>query len=388
MNTPQETGWLISTICGLMLASVALIPQSVEAGVRAEQSPGAAVALGDSFVSGEAGRWLGNARGGGPSANGTDRLCIPRGWGCEAREGGVYREGPTEACHRSDTAPIEVISTPFIRRVNLACSGARARDIYLPADRGGASGLPSQVARLESVATHQRVSLVLISVGANDVGFSDLVSDCAEAWFSSRPGGCRRTGSAALTERLGLFRKQVGTALDSILSAMKRAGYSRRSWDFVVHGYASPLPSAGQYRYPETSVRRLLPGGCPFTGADSEWAGNSFVDSLNRELSKLAEDRDARFLDLARAFDGHRICEKDANLVDINGPSGNTAEWFRFLVPCCGAEKRESLHPNAYGQRAIASCLDLFLAQLDRARACRNRPGLGPGVMRLTAVDR
>ena len=388
MKTSLGTRWIKVWICGSISAILFVAPQAAAAHVPASQHPGAAVALGDSFVSGEAGRWLGNARGGGPSANGTDRFCIPRWWGCEVRPSGVYREGPTATCHRSDSAAIEVVSTPFTRRVNLACSGARARDIYLSADRGGAVGLPSQVDRLKSVAMQQRVTLVLISVGANDVGFSDLVSDCAEAWFSSRPGGCRRIGSAALADRLGFLRKQVDTALDSVVSAMDGAGYGRSDWDFVVHGYASPLPAAGQYRYPESSVRRLLPGGCPFTDADSDWADRVLVSVLNRELRRLAHDHDARFLDLAPAFDGHHVCDEGADLVDENGPSGARAEWFRFLVPCCGAEKRESLHPNAYGQRAIGSCLGLFLARRTGDWTCRNRPGLGPESMRLVESSR
>lgn len=166
---------------------------------------------------------------------------------------------------------------------------------------------------------------------------------------------------------------------------MARAGYSRSEWEFVVHGYASPLPGRGRFRYPERSARRLLPGGCPFTDADADWANNALVSTLNLELSSMAAARGARYLDLSRAFDGHRVCEVGSELVGSDGPSGVSAEWFRFLVPCCGLEKRESLHPNAYGQRAIGACLDLFLAERAGNRGCRNRPGGGPGSMRLVA---
>ena len=378
--------WLrLTALVGLFMSSVLFVlpAPSVHAATDAR---GVAVALGDSFVSGEAGRWLGNSRGGGPSANGTDRMCILRWWGCELRAGGVYRDGPTEGCHRSDTAAIETLTTDFERRINLACSGAIARDISRPAERGPASGLPSQADRLESVASHHRVSMVLLAIGANDIGFSDLVADCAEAWFAARPGGCRRPGGVSLSAGLASLRRQVGNAVVSVVSAMTRSGYSREEWDFVVHGYASPLPRSDGFRYPENSVRRLLPGGCPFTDADADWSDSVLVSTLNRELRRIAEARGARFLDLSHAFDGHRVCEQGSELVGSDGPSGRSAEWFRFLVPCCGLAKRESLHPNAYGQRAIGTCLDEFITKGSGGWSCRNRPGSGPGSMRLVGL--
>lgn len=228
--------------------------------------------------------------------------------------------------------------------------------------------------------------MVLLAIGANDIAFSDLVADCAEAWFAARPGGCRRPGGVSLSARLGSLRRQVGIAFDSVVSAMARSGYSRGEWEFVVHGYASPLPEGRRFRYPESSARRLLPGGCPFTDADADWSDSVLVSTLNRELRRIAEAHGARFLDLSRAFDGHRVCEQGSELVGSSGPSGIDAEWFRFLVPCCGFAKRESLHPNAYGQRAIGACLDEFLARTAGSWGCRNRIGGGPGSMRLVAL--
>ncbi len=370
----------------LLCLAVSLAVISYSAVGRADSATpavGAVVALGDSFVSGEAGRWLGNARGGGASAHGTDRLCIRKWWGCQIRPGGVYRNGPTADCHRSDTAPVEILARSFSRGVNLACSGAIARDIYLPPVHGPASGLPPQADRLRAVAAHQRVSLVILAVGANDVGFSDLVADCTEAWFKSQRGGCRRAGAIALARRLPIFKERVEMAIASVTRAMQNAGYRRSSWEFIIHGYGSPIPPGRDYRYPESSVRRLLPGGCPFTDADSDWANDDLVSTLNRNLKRLALAHGARFLDLTGAFDGHRVCETGSDLVSGSGPAGERAEWFRFLVPCCGGEKRESLHPNAYGQRSIASCLSVFLSHLHDIGACTSRPGFGPSAVRV-----
>ena len=350
-------------------------------------SRGVVVAVGDSFVSGEAARWLGNSRGGGASANGTDRMCVERWWGCELRPSEVYRPGPTFGCHRARSAPVEIVAVDFSRRVNLACSGATTGDISESPASGPASGLPSQSDRLETVASRERVTTVLFTAGANDLGFSEIVARCAEAWISYRPDGCRRLGQITLEERMPSVRRGIASSMDEVISSMARAGYPRQDWDLVVSGYAAPLPPGSRYRYPEGSPRRLLPGGCPFTGADSDWAGGVVASELNAALSRAAMERGGRFLDLSSAFDGHRVCETGSNQVGDAGPSARTAEWFRFLVPCCGGEKRESLHPNAYGQRAIAKCLALFLAERSKSRRCSARSGNGFEGLHLASVS-
>lgn len=374
---------LPSSLCFVACCTVLLIAPSISIASEREDSLGAIVAIGDSFASGEAGRWLGNSRSNEPSANGTDRMCILRWWGCELRPGGIYRGGPSFGCHRADTAPVELVPGGFSRRVNLACSGATTHDIIQPAESGPAAGLPSQAERLEQIASRQAVSVVLLTIGANDLGFSELVTGCAEAWIVYRPRGCRLSGDATLEERIPGVRKGIGMAVGEVVSAMTRAGESRGDWELIVAGYASPLPQRERYRYPEGSARRLFPGGCPFTGPDSDWAERAPVSALNQGLSRAARDHEARFLDLSRAFDGHKVCESGAELVGTTGPSAKSAEWFRFLVPCCGGERRESLHPNAFGQRAIALCLGLFLAETTGRRSCRGRSGSGLDALRL-----
>ena len=85
--------------------------------------PTAAVALGDSFISGEGGRWLGNSADPAGSRDGTDRAAFACGpLGCHYEAARVYGATAENGCHRADTAPIESPSLDVDRRVNLACS--------------------------------------------------------------------------------------------------------------------------------------------------------------------------------------------------------------------------------------------------------------------------
>ena len=377
----------IAGLTATALAVSALVAMSdVGEAAAAQPDSSVAVSLGDSFVSGEGARWSGNAAPkGGPSAWGTDRLCILRWWGCEPRPGGVYRGGPTAACHRSDVAEIEVAPLGELERFNLACSGAEVRDIYRRPDDGPAESLPSQVDRLQSIARSHPVSLVVISVGANDLGFSRLVRNCASAWLGITRSGCRAAGGIAIARNLPGLKGRLRYALERIVTAMERAGRPRDSWQLVVQGYASPLPEEGEYRYPQESARRLSPGGCPFGDSDSNWAKHTLVRALNATLEAAAEAQGARFLDLSDAFAGHAVCDGRVQLVREDGPSGVRSEWFRYLVPCCGGMARESLHPNSFGHRAMGVCLARFFGLDARRGSCQPRVGAGPAAMKVEA---
>ena len=55
-------------------------------------------------------------------------------------------------------------------------------------------------------------------------------------------------------------------------------------------------------------------------------------------------------------------------------PRPQASEWVRRLSFVQGST-RESLHPNAYGQRAIGACIGLLYAQPRGDYACRDTPG-------------
>jgi hypothetical protein len=139
-------------------------------------------------------------------------------------------------------------------------------------------------------------------------------------------------------------------------------------------GYASPFPTGRWFRYPEDGWSRLSEGGCPVWDADADWAAGRATVDLAGMLEAAAAATGAEYLDLTRAFNGHQLCDRRSGRVGSAGPSPLTAEWFRRLSFLQGST-RESLHPNAYGQRVIGACLGLLWARPRDSYACADTPG-------------
>lgn len=357
--------------------AVAMVVAPAEA---ATANPGtgrtAIVALGDSFISGEGGRWLGNGTEALGTRSGTDRAAFGcDGWICEYDPARVYGASEGNDCHRSDVAPIE--STPIAvgARINLACSGARLANLW-PAALGGRRhfGEAAQVDQLAAVSRRFDVRMVVLTAGANDVGFGELVAGCALDWARSDeddPALCRAEAGPALRARLPAAERGLRRALRGVREAMAAAGYTPPRYRLVVAGYASPFPAGRHFRYPESGWSRLREGGCPVWNRDADWASGEAVGALAAAMRSAAGAAGAEFLDLRDALDGHQLCDRRARRVGPEGPAPFSAEWVRRLSFAQGSA-RESLHPNAYGQRAIGACLGLLYAAPRGDYACRS----------------
>lgn len=353
--------------------------------------PTAIVAMGDSFISGEGGRWLGNGSEPFGTRSGTDRAAYGCGaLGCEYDAARVYGASEANDCHRSDVAPIESAPIDVTERVNLACSGAKARDLW-PGDEGGTAhfGEPPEADRLAAVARRDRVRMIVITVGANDVGFGELVADCAVDWARSPEGEqatCHRGAEAHIRAALPAAARGITGALRGVRRVMRAAGYARSDYRLVAMGYASPFPEGRWFRYREDGWSRLTEGGCPVWNADADWAADRATVDLAEALRTAAAATDAEYLDLADAFDAHQLCDRRAVRVGSEGPSPLSAEWFRRLSFTQGST-RESLHPDAYGQKVIGACLGLLFERPRGDYACADTPGRWLGGVHLEAVD-
>jgi hypothetical protein len=338
-------------------------------GAVAEASPGsgptAIVSLGDSFISGEGGRWLGNGSDPVGTRSGTDRAavaCDGSGY-CRYEPELVYGDSEGDRCHRSDVAPIRSAPVAVDLEANLACSGARAANLW-PASLGGQPhfGEPPQADALAALAAEDDVRMVVVTVGANDAGFGELVAGCALDWArgSERdPAFCGPPAQADLESALPAMEHRARRALADARWAMAGAGYARADYRLVAMGYASPLPPGRWIRYPESGWSRLNRGGCPFWDADADWAAGEAIASIDAAIRRAAESVGAEYLDVRHALDGHQLCDRRASRVGPEGPSPESAEWVRRLAFVQGSS-RESLHPNAYGQRALGACIGLL----------------------------
>jgi hypothetical protein len=374
---------LVAVAAAALLAVTFLPAQKSEAGPGS--GPTAIVSLGDSFISGEAGRWQGNALNLFGTRNGTDRAASCTWWGyCTYDAKRVYGNTHT-GCDRSDVAPIRTSGVAVQERINIACSGAQTQNIWR-ASQGGQSfkGEAPQADQLFTIAQQKDVKMVVLTIMANDVGFADHVIACASRWVLGL-GTCNAAQQAALEADMPAARAGLAKAIDEIRAVMAAAGYSPSQWKLVVAGYASPVPAAANVRY--TGNARWWDGGCPFYDADFNWAKNTATPYIVDNMKQVAASKSVQFLDVRDSLNGHEVCHKSSSLVGGGGPNPVAHEWVRWVnTGCCQGDAQESVHPNAYGQRALGKCMQLMYAKTSGNWTCKNTPGQSYTAMTLTSI--
>ena len=166
------------------VAVVAWAVVLVLCGVARADGPGvgtpAVVALGDSAISGEAGRWAGNTNGSSSRVDALGSTAYHDVAGGEAIAG----------CHRSKAAEVHIGGG--VLSANLACSGART---YTTPGRHASSraststrdssGRKGQALALQEYAATHNVKAVVLLIGANNYGFADIVQACVTNWLTS-----------------------------------------------------------------------------------------------------------------------------------------------------------------------------------------------------------
>lgn len=363
------------------VAATATASCSVPAKVAAPAQT-AIVSLGDSFISGEAGRWLGNSDTFTGSRDGTDRAYNPVTGAYDPTQ--VYGSSYNNGCDRSDVAEIQQARTQVNADVaiNLACSGATTDAIW-----NSFKGEDPQAAQLARVAKQYRVNLIVLSIGGNDLGISDILRACGEDFLTPLSKPCTADGSvqARIAAALPTVRAQIAKVIGYLQGTMSNAGYTPGSYRFVLQGYPSTLPDGSHVRYPET-YDRYLTGGCPFYNTDLNWVRGQLTTEVNDMLAQTASPAGVDFLDLRDTLAGRELCSTTTNLVDPQHPvSLITSEWSRFVSEVEQGTEQEALHPNAIAQQALGYCLGLFVVGTPPGtrKKCENTPGQDYRGMRL-----
>jgi hypothetical protein len=379
----------ILLLCVALVAGVMLVGGPAAAGPGSSQT--AIVSLGDSFISGEGGRWNGNSTNPFYNRDETDRAaynCVWWQYSCDYDAHRVYGTSYDNGCHRSDVAHIKSAAISVNQKINLACSGARTQHIWR-ASQGGQvfKGEAPQADQLASVAATYNVKLVVLTITANDLGFADHVIDCTVAWFAGS-GPCNGAEQAEMNAAMPAAQAGLRKAIDEVRAVMAGAGYSSTQWKFVLAGYSSPIPTGANIRYqPESNDDRWWSGGCPFYDADANWAKNTATPFIVNAMKSIAIEKGVQFLDVRDALNGHEVCHKSSSLVGSSGPNSATHEWVRWVnTGCCQGDSQESLHPNAFGERALGKCVQLIYAKTSGNWTCKNTPGSGYSAMTLVAA--
>ena len=332
------------------------------------------VTVGDSAISGEAGRWAGNTNtsSGRVDAGGADAYFDNAGRTGEAIPG----------CHRSEAAEAHIGGG--FRSLNLACSGARTYT-HTASNGNFKPGLDfapgSQLEALQAFAATNNVEAVTVLIGANNYGFADIVQTCVLNWLTSPvwwKNYCHddssiasRFTASAQAARTG----EVSGAIENVHTAMANAGYSDAEYEIIVQTYSSPVPRGSQIRYAESGYTRQAVGGCGFWNRDADWANDTAVVAMNNSLRSGAAEAQARagftnvvVIEMANALAGRRICEKGVGLLEEVGVANWTTagasdvtEWVsqvRTVTTLVGPyQLQEGLHPSYWGQLALRNCL-------------------------------
>lgn len=369
-----------------LASSAALVAAAPAAHAGPGSGPTAAVSLGDSYISGEAGRWQGNSIDPTPGHSGTDRACSASGPGCEADRSRVYVGGSAaNGCHRSDVAEIHSAQLAVQERVNIACSGAQTKHVFRKSAGGeGPKGEAPQADQLLDVARAKDVKLVVMTIGGNDLGFASIVAACLQA-FAIQTGPCNPGQQAVIDQNLAKATEGVGKAIQEVRAVMAEAGYGSGDYRLIVQTYPSVVPRAAEARYPESAERDVH--NCPFYDADLNWARDHAAPQIGAMVKRAAALERVEVIDLIDLLQGHEFCSKSTQeATPLAPPSPETSDWGRFVGASSISQgaTQESFHPNAYGQQAIGACLTQVAAATPGTFVCAGRAGIAPGAVEVT----
>ncbi|MFG2142725.1 GDSL-type esterase/lipase family protein [Streptomyces sp. NPDC048696] len=378
---------LVAIGMAVPLAAGALVTAGAGSAVAAPGSgPTAVVSMGDSYISGEAGRWKGNSLTDSGSRDGTDRA-----WNGSSYDPVNVYGATSGGCDRSDSAEVRSAGAIADVAVNLACSGATTANVFRASDGGVAlKGEAPQADQLAAVAATDNVKVIALSIGGNDLGFADVIAQCARdyiVWNSY----CSDDQQATVDQKIDGAMANVGKSLDEIRAVMRAAGYADSSYRIVLQSYPSPIPRGAENRYTESGWSRVNTGGCPFWDRDSDWARDSLVPQIAGRLKDVAAAKGAQFLDLRDMLQGREVCATGSTLVSSTASaSAKTSEWARWIDSSeTQGPLQEDMHPNYFGQLAAGRCLSLIAAQPATAVGftCRNTAGADRSGMYLAPVS-
>lgn len=335
----------------------------------------AVVTIGDSYISGEGGRWNGNTDHLPGDRLGTDRAYDPKDgkYHPEKVYGASYKNG----CNRSDVSEVVSSNIPVDAHINIACSGAETANI-MRSKNGGEDfkGEPPQDDQLYALAHAYDIKAVVLSIGGNDLGFASIISDCATQYITMG-STCKGDKQRSFDKLLPKVQFNVGNVIEDVKATMSEAGYAKGSYKLSFQSYPIAIPTGDDNRYPQWDrFTRVVLGGCPMYDSDSTWAHDALGKAISDNWREIAKKHGVQFLNLYGALDGHEICAKTDGH-STGKPNPKNSEWFRFIVPygITQGDQQESMHPNAYGQQVLGECLRQAYGQKAQALVCNSTLG-------------
>lgn len=212
---------------------------------------------------------------------------------------------------------------------DVSCSGGTTEDLTAPQN----TQLGTNPPQLD--ALREDVDLVSLTVGGNDIGFGEIINECAtrspRAPFGS---ACKdfytSGGSDRLAERIAATAPKIAASLAAIEDRSPGARV-------LVVGYPAILPDKGPGCFPVV----------PFSAGDVAYLRET-EKRLNAMLAAEADRADADYVDTYTPTIGHDVCQLPGR------------KWIEGLVPTAPAAP---VHPNALGMTAMAVAVGDELAE-------------------------
>ncbi|MCZ4602676.1 SGNH/GDSL hydrolase family protein [Streptomyces sp. Lzd4kr] len=229
-------------------------------------------------------------------------------------------------CARSDrNYPSLLAGEQHWALTDVSCSGATTANVSGPQD--------TVAPQLAGVT--RATDVVSVTIGGNDIGFSEDLATCA-GLTSSDPAGapCKEHFTEDGTDQLAARVHQTGPKVAAVLHAIHhRAPHAR----VLVVGYPDLFPDDGVGCTSST---------VPLAAGDFAYLRDT-EKTLNSMLARQARLAGARYVDTYKKTIGHDMCRPDGQ---------------RWIEPLVTAPQVAPAHPNAEGERAMAAAVDRALS--------------------------
>jgi hypothetical protein len=222
-------------------------------------------------------------------------------------------------CLRSDHNFAHLAAAQLGRSLaDVSCSGATTDDMTQSQDVTPGPNPP------QFNALTPTTQVVTLQIGGNDIGFTEIIENCASASPFGHPCQDRYVvgGDDTLRDRIAAAAPKVAAVIQGIPARSPQARV------FVVN-YAAILPETGVGCWPTV----------PIAWADVPYL-RGIEKALNAMLAQQAAANGATIVDDYSASIGHDACKS------------TTTKWVEPLIPTNPAAP---FHPNARGEAGIAA---------------------------------
>ena len=298
-RTARLLGLVVGVVLAMNLGAIAVTADSARQALRHVHSLSQLVAS-NPIAPAEASR-------AGPAVQGVQLVVI----GDSTAAGAGLRPTPhpskaDQACGRSSQAYAEDLArADSWKALNLACDSATIPHGLLGAQPRGGQQLPAQMAEARRV---QKPSVVIVSIGADDLQWSAIVEYCAVA------RQCDNRASAAY------FKQKLANFSTNYLKLLIQLGQLPGHPQVVINSYYNPFGK---------NIKCLTGRGLT---AAKERTLSTWLRALNSVLAKGAHQ--FGYLSVQPSFAGHQLCTAVPYVQGLHG--------------------KAPFHPTALGQMTIA----------------------------------